>query len=113
MPTRDPEHGGAMNWRFHWTLYHLATALASPDDRGNYGHVNAFVRMQVSLAGGKERRSVNISNGRLLPGGRSREGGGSARNPYRANTEVSASEPSPSGVSRRHTPATPLFLRTL
>lgn len=52
----DPEHWGAMNWRFHWTLY-------SPCNRprllqmieANYGHVNRFVRMQVSLAAGKER----------------------------------------------------------
>lgn len=52
----DPEHWGAMNWNFHWTLY-------APCNRprllqmieANYGHVNRFVRMQVSLAAGKER----------------------------------------------------------
>ncbi len=52
----DPASWGPMNWRFHWTLYapcqrpRLLTMIEA-----NYGHVNRFVRTQVSLAAGKER----------------------------------------------------------
>ena len=52
----DPEHWGSMNWRFHWTLYapcHRPKMLQMIE--ANYGHVNRFVRVQVSLAAGKER----------------------------------------------------------
>ncbi|ACM39522.1 MULTISPECIES: GntR family transcriptional regulator [Rhizobium/Agrobacterium group] len=52
----EPTNWGEMNWRFHWTLY-------APCDRprllsmieANYGHVNRFIRTQVSMASGKAR----------------------------------------------------------
>jgi DNA-binding GntR family transcriptional regulator len=52
----DPASWGAMNWNFHWTIYapcHRPRLLAMIE--ANYGHVNRFVRRQVSLAAGKER----------------------------------------------------------
>lgn len=51
-----PQKWGEMNWRFHETLYvpcgrpKLLTMIES-----NYGHVGRFVRLQVSLASGKEQ----------------------------------------------------------
>ncbi len=47
---------GDMNWRFHSALYAPANRpklLAMIET--NYGHVGRFVRLQVSLAAGKER----------------------------------------------------------
>lgn len=52
----EPQKWGEMNWRFHETLY-------VPCDRpkllsmieSNYGHVGRFVRLQVSLAAGKDQ----------------------------------------------------------
>ncbi|MEW9616166.1 GntR family transcriptional regulator [Shinella sp. S4-D37] len=52
----DPAHWGKMNWQFHWTIYapcHRPRLLAMIE--ANYGHVNRFVRAQVSLAAGKDR----------------------------------------------------------
>ncbi|MCX2698579.1 GntR family transcriptional regulator [Ochrobactrum chromiisoli] len=52
----DPETWSTMNWQFHWTIYapcHRPRLLAMIE--ANYGHVNRFVRMQVSMAAGKER----------------------------------------------------------
>jgi DNA-binding GntR family transcriptional regulator len=52
----DPESWGSMNWKFHWTLYapcHRPKMLHMIE--ANYGHVNRFVRVQVSLAAGKDR----------------------------------------------------------
>jgi DNA-binding GntR family transcriptional regulator len=52
----DPQSWGAMNWRFHWTLYapcHMPRLLQMIE--ANYGHVSRFVRVQVSLAAGKDR----------------------------------------------------------
>jgi DNA-binding GntR family transcriptional regulator len=51
-----PRKWGEMNWQFHKTLY-------APSNRpkliamieANYGHVGRFIRVQVSLAAGKER----------------------------------------------------------
>lgn len=51
-----PQKWGEMNWQFHKTLY-------APSNRpkliamieANYGHVGRFIRVQVSLAAGKER----------------------------------------------------------
>jgi DNA-binding GntR family transcriptional regulator len=52
----NPEGWGAMNWQFHWAIY---APCQRPRLLGmieaNYGHVNRFVRAQVSLAAGKER----------------------------------------------------------
>ncbi|GAJ96720.1 GntR family transcriptional regulator [Rhizobium rhizogenes] len=52
----NPESWGSMNWQFHWSIYapcHRPRLLSMIE--ANYGHVNRFVRMQVSLAAGKER----------------------------------------------------------
>ncbi|MGO7136425.1 GntR family transcriptional regulator [Rhizobium leguminosarum] len=52
----NPESWGAMNWQFHWAIYapcHRPRLLGMIE--ANYGHVNRFVRTQVSLATGKER----------------------------------------------------------
>lgn len=52
----DPQSWGTMNWRFHWTLYapcHMPRLLQMIE--ANYGHVSRFVRVQVSLAAGKDR----------------------------------------------------------
>ncbi|MGR9459411.1 GntR family transcriptional regulator (plasmid) [Rhizobium leguminosarum] len=52
----NPESWGTMNWQFHWAIYapcHRPRLLAMIE--ANYGHVNRFVRTQVSLAAGKER----------------------------------------------------------
>jgi DNA-binding GntR family transcriptional regulator len=51
-----PQKWGEMNWQFHKALY-------APSNRpkliamieANYGHVGRFIRLQVSLAAGKER----------------------------------------------------------
>jgi DNA-binding GntR family transcriptional regulator len=51
-----PQKWGEMNWQFHKALY-------APSNRpkliamieANYGHVGRFIRVQVSLAAGKER----------------------------------------------------------
>lgn len=54
----DPETWGAMNWQFHSAIYapcHRPRLLGMIE--ANYGHVNRFVRTQVSLAAGKERPS--------------------------------------------------------
>jgi DNA-binding GntR family transcriptional regulator len=47
---------GEMNWRFHSAIYAPANRpklLAMIET--NYGHVGRFIRVQVSLAAGKER----------------------------------------------------------
>ncbi|MGV2052416.1 GntR family transcriptional regulator [Agrobacterium sp. 22-209-1] len=52
----DPGNWGMVNWSFHSTLYapcHRPKLLQMIE--ANNGHVNRFVRMQVSLAAGKER----------------------------------------------------------
>lgn len=52
----DPHSWGSMNWQFHWAIYapcHKPRLLSLIE--ANYGHVNRFVRTQVSLAAGKER----------------------------------------------------------
>lgn len=52
----DPQNWGTVNWSFHFTLYepcHRPRLLQMIES--NFGHVNRFVRMQVSLAAGKER----------------------------------------------------------
>ncbi|OBZ95668.1 transcriptional regulator [Pararhizobium polonicum] len=52
----NPESWGIMNWQFHWAIYapcHRPRLLGMIE--ANYGHVNRFVRTQVSLAVGKER----------------------------------------------------------
>lgn len=52
----DPLHWGKMNWQFHWAIYapcHKPRLLSMIE--ANYGHVNRFVRAQVSLAAGKDR----------------------------------------------------------
>lgn len=52
----DPLSWGKMNWQFHWAIYapcHKPRLLSMIE--ANYGHVNRFVRTQVSLAAGKER----------------------------------------------------------
>ncbi len=52
----EPQKWGEMNWRFHETLYipcgrpKLLAMIES-----NYGHVGRFVRLQVSLASGKQQ----------------------------------------------------------
>lgn len=52
----EPRKWGEMNWRFHETLYipcqrpKLLSMIES-----NYGHVGRFVRLQVSMAAGKEQ----------------------------------------------------------
>lgn len=50
------EAWGQMNWRFHWTLYapcHRPKLLSMIET--NYGQVGRYLRLQVSLASGKER----------------------------------------------------------
>lgn len=52
----DPVHWGKMNWQFHWAIYapcHKPRLLSMIE--ANYGHVNRFVRAQVSRAAGKDR----------------------------------------------------------
>jgi DNA-binding GntR family transcriptional regulator len=52
----NPESWGTMNRQFHWAIYapcHRPRLLGMI--RANFGHVNRFVRTQVSLATGKER----------------------------------------------------------
>lgn len=52
----DPLYWGKMNWEFHWAIYapcHKPRLLSMIE--ANYGHVNRFVRAQVSLAAGKDR----------------------------------------------------------
>lgn len=52
----DPLHWGKMNWQFHWAIYapcHKPRLLSMI--KANYGHVNRFVRTQVSRATGKDR----------------------------------------------------------
>ncbi|MQB27793.1 GntR family transcriptional regulator [Agrobacterium tumefaciens] len=52
----DPERWGSMNWQFHSAIYapcHRPRLLGAIE--ANYGHVNRYVRTQVSLAAGKER----------------------------------------------------------
>lgn len=51
-----PQKWGEMNWQFHKALYapsnrRKLTAMIE----ANYGHVGRFIRVQVSLAAGKER----------------------------------------------------------
>ncbi len=52
----EPHKWGEMNWRFHETLYvpcqrpKLLSMIEA-----NYGHVGRFVRLQVSMAAGKEQ----------------------------------------------------------
>lgn len=51
-----PQNWGEMNWRFHKALYapcNRAKLIAMIE--ANYGHVGRFIRVQVSLAAGKER----------------------------------------------------------
>jgi len=52
----EPQKWGEMNWRFHETLYipcQRAKLLSMIE--ANYGHVGRFVRLQVSMAAGKEQ----------------------------------------------------------
>jgi DNA-binding GntR family transcriptional regulator len=52
----EPQKWGEMNWRFHETLYapcHRPKLLSMIES--NYGHVGRFVRLQVSMAAGKEQ----------------------------------------------------------
>lgn len=52
----DAKRWGEMNWKFHSALYapcNRAKLLALIDS--NYGHVDRFTRLQVSLAAGKDR----------------------------------------------------------
>lgn len=54
--TAEPSVWGALNWRFHWTLYcpcNLPKLLSMIE--ANYGHVNRFTRRQVSIATGKAK----------------------------------------------------------
>lgn len=54
--TSDPEAWGEMNWNFHWTLYepcHRIKLLTMIE--ANYGHVNRYIRAQVSIAAGKTK----------------------------------------------------------
>jgi DNA-binding GntR family transcriptional regulator len=52
----DPASWSDMNWRFHWSLYEpcdcrpLLEAMAT-----NYGHLNRFDRLHVSLVTGRDR----------------------------------------------------------
>lgn len=51
-----PTKWGEMNWQFHKTLYapcNRPKLIAMIE--ANYGHVGRFIRVQVSLAAGKER----------------------------------------------------------
>lgn len=51
-----PQKWGEMNWQFHKTLYAPCSRpklIAMIE--ANYGHVGRFIRVQVSLAAGKER----------------------------------------------------------
>src|SRR5580704_14671862 len=51
-----PQRWGEMNWRFHETLYlpcNRPKLLAMIE--ANFGHVNRFVRTQISMASGKEK----------------------------------------------------------
>jgi DNA-binding GntR family transcriptional regulator len=51
-----PQKWGEMNWRFHEALYapcNRPKLIAMIDT--NYGHVDRFVRTQVSMASGKEK----------------------------------------------------------
>jgi DNA-binding GntR family transcriptional regulator len=51
-----PRKWGEMNWQFHKTLYAPCSRpklIAMIE--ANYGHVGRFIRVQVSLAAGKER----------------------------------------------------------
>ncbi len=52
----EPQKWGEMNWRFHETLYVPCNRpkLLSMIEL-NYGHVSRFVRLQVSLAAGKQQ----------------------------------------------------------
>jgi DNA-binding GntR family transcriptional regulator len=52
----EPRKWGEMNWRFHETLYVPCNRpkLLSMIEL-NYGHVGRFVRLQVSLAAGKQQ----------------------------------------------------------
>ncbi|CUX48578.1 Transcriptional regulator GntR family [Agrobacterium deltaense Zutra 3/1] len=52
----DPASWGSVNWRFHTTLYEpCQSPRLLQMIEANNGHVNRFVRVQVSLAAGKER----------------------------------------------------------
>jgi DNA-binding GntR family transcriptional regulator len=51
-----PQRWGEMNWQFHKALYapcNRPKLIAMIE--ANYGHVGRFIRVQVSLAAGKER----------------------------------------------------------